>query len=475
MPQDTFTLRLIAKELDETLRGGKINRVNQPSKEELGLIVYTGKRTLKLTVNANASDCGVYFTEDERENPLVAPNFCMLLRKHLTGAEILGVCLDGFERVLVIRVRCFSDFSETERELRAEIMGKYSNVILVENGTVLGALKTAALDEACKRAVFPGVKYTLPAPQDKIVPTDRAALAALFSLPHEDTARFLFSHVAGLAPCTAEQIVASYRGGDFAEYLYGYIFSDEISPCVTEREGEVTDFFARQAEGGIPFPTLSAAQSYFYGKRRGRKQIEAERRRLLAAVNAVRKKTEKRLAQIREKQRECASCEENRVKGELLTANLYALSRGMRSCELYNYYDEKGGTVKIALDETLTPSQNAQSYFKKYRKQKRALEIAGPQEREAAAELDYAESLLAAISAAACAEDLSYLQRASSNRPRSPKSAKKLPPRSPAAAMKRTALRSVREEAICKTTGSCGRAPPRTSGYTPKNITPATS
>ncbi len=410
MPQDTFTLRLIAKELDETLRGGKINRVNQPEKEELALIVYTGKRTVKLTVNANAAECGVYFTGDERENPLVAPNFCMLLRKHLTGAEILGVSLDGFERILVIRIKCFSDFSETERELRAEIMGKYSNIILVENGTVLGALKTTMLDENCKRAILPGVKYVLPAPQDKVNPSDKAALAALLASPHEDMARFLFLHVAGLAPCTAEEIVSSYRGGNFPEHVYDYIFSDEISPCVMERDGEATDFFARHREGARPFPTLSAAQSYFYGKKRSRKHIEGERRRLSAAVNTVRKKAEKRLFQIRDKQRECASLEENRVKGELLTANLYALSRGMKSCELLNYYDERGGTLKISLDETLTPSQNAQNYFKKYHKQKRTLEALEPQEKEAAAELDYAESLAAAISAAGSADDLRSLE-----------------------------------------------------------------
>ena len=410
MPQDTFTLRLIAKELNETLRGGRINRVNQPAKEELALIIYTGKRTLKLTVNANASDCGIYFTDDERENPLVAPNFCMLLRKHLTGAEILGVSLDGFERIVVLRVKCFSDFSETERELRAEIMGKYSNVILTENGTVLGALKTTMLDENCKRAILPGVKYTLPAPQDKVNPSDKAALSALLSTPHDDLSRFLFLNVAGLAPCTAEQIVNSYQGGDLAGHVYGYIFSDAISPCVAERNGEATDFFARFQEGALPFPTLSAAQSYYYGKKRERKQLEGERRKLAAAVNTVRKKAEKRLAQIHDKQWECASCVQNRIKGELLTANLHALSRGMKSCELTNFYDEMGGTMKIPLDETLTPSQNAQNYFKKYRKQKRALEVLEPQEREMSAELDYAESLAAAIAAAADMNDLRALE-----------------------------------------------------------------
>lgn len=411
MPQDTFTLRLISHELDKTLKGGKINKINQPEREELALIIYTGKRTVKLTINANAGDCGVYFTEDDRENPLVAPNFCMLLRKHLSGAEILGVETPGFERIIIIKLKCFSDFSSCERELRCEIMGKYSNIILTENGSVLGALKTTMLDENCRRAILPGVKYTPPAPQDKVNPSDKAALAALLASPHEgDLARYLFQNVAGLAPCTAEQIVASYRGGSFADYLYHYIFSDEISPCVTEKDGIPTDFFARYIEGAKSFETLSAAQSYFYNGKRRKKRFEGGKRKLVSAISTTKKKHEKRLAQILDKQRECASCEENRIKGELLTSNLYALSRGMKSCELFNYYDEEGGKLKIALDEMATPSQNAQNYFKRYRKQKRTLGILAPQEMETRTELDYCESLLAAAEAAVSDEDLCSLE-----------------------------------------------------------------
>ena len=407
MPQDTFTIRLISKELDSTLKGGKINKINQPEHEELAIIIYTGKRTVKLTINANASDCGVYFTEDDRENPLVAPNFCMLLRKHLLGAQILGVETPGFERILVLKFKCFTDFSSCERELRVEIMGKYSNIILTENGTVLGALKTTMLDENCKRAILPGAKYVLPSPQDKVNPSDKEALIALLPTPPEgDMARFLFQNVAGIAPCTAEQMLSSFRGGSFAEHVYNYIFSDEISPCVTEKDGNVTDFFARYVEGARRFETLSEAQSYYYNRKRNRKRFEGGKRKLVSAVTGVRKKYEKRLAQILDKQRECASCEENRIKGELLTANLYALSRGMKSCELVNYYDENGGKLKIALDESVSPSQNAQNYFKRYRKQKRTLEILEPQEKETKTELDYCLSLLAAANAAGSEEDV---------------------------------------------------------------------
>ena len=410
MPQDAFTLRLNAAELNAFLKGGRINKINQPDKEEVSLIIYTGKRTVKLALNVNASFCGVYFSEAERENPLVAPNFCMLLRKHLQGAEILGVETAGFERVLCFRLRCVSDFSSCERVLYAEIMGKYSNLVLTENGVILGALKTTALDANTKRIVFSGVKYALPSPQDKVNPQDREALETLLKEPQGDLAHFLFTYVAGLAPCTAEQIAESYRGGSLAKHVYDFIFSDEIFPCVLERENVPVDFFARKKAGAIPFETLSAAQEYFYGVRGAAKEKEQFRRTLLSAVNGALKKQEKRLGQIVEKQRECANAEENRIKGELVTSNLYALTKGMKGCELDNYYDEKGGTMKIALDPMLTPAENAHRYYAKYRKQKRTVEILAPQEEEVRAETDYALSLLAALSCADSMEDLRSIQ-----------------------------------------------------------------
>ncbi len=406
MPQDAFTLRLNALELDRALAGGRINRINQPAREEISIVIYTGKRTVKLSLNANASDCGVYFTEGEQENPLVAPNFCMLLRKHLQGAQITKVETVGFERILALHLHCVSDFSACERVLYAEIMGKYSNLLLTEGGVILGALKTTSADENCKRLILPGAKYVLPAPQDKVNPSDKEALAALLQGVEGDLARFLFTRVAGLAPCTAEEIAAAYSGGDLASFVHAYIFSDDISPCVTENHGNVTDFFARMHEGAKPFATLSEAQAYYYRKKRARALLEGTRRKLLSAVQTANKKQEKRLAQILEKQRACADAETVRLKGELLTANLYALSRGMTSCELVNYYDEAGKKIRIALDAQLTPSQNAQAYFRRYQKQKRTLDALAPQEETCRRELAYLESLAPIIASAESAEDL---------------------------------------------------------------------
>ncbi len=236
MPQDAFTLRINAAELNETL---------------------------KLILSSNARDCGAYFTEDERENPLVAPNFCMLLRKHLQSAEILEVTMPDFERILCFKFLCTSDFSSCERILYAEIMGKYSNLILTENGIILGALKMTSLDENTKRTVFAGAKYTLPEPQDKVNPSDTAALRNVLTKAQGDLGRFLFTRVAGLASATAELIAATYRGGDLTEHVTRFIFSNECQPCVLERENQPVDFFARSLSLRFrrrkPISTLSGA------------------------------------------------------------------------------------------------------------------------------------------------------------------------------------------------------------------------
>lgn len=409
MPQDAFTLRKSAQELSALLSGGKISRINQPEKEELAFLVYTGRKTVKLTVNVNAQECGVYFTRDEQENPLVAPNFCMLLRKHLQNAEILSVDQIGFERILAFTLLCTSDFSSCERILYVEVMGKYSNVTLTEKGIVMGALKTTSLDEGTRRILYPGAKYTLPEKQDKVSPLDEEELRALFfgkQFDEESLADFLFTRVSGISSQTARLIAESYHGGNLADHVLKFIFESPLSPCVVEKNGVPVDFYAVSVSGGIPFETLSDAESYFYGKKRAARLFEGEKRKLAAALRTSRKKCEKRLSIIADKKRECADMELNRIKGELITANLYALKRGMGWCELYNYYDEEGGTMKIRLDEQLTPSQNAGRYYKKYQKQKRTLQALAPQEESALSELDYLDSLASALSSAENTDDL---------------------------------------------------------------------
>ena len=244
MPQDAFTLRHIARELDEMLAGGKVNKIIQPSRDEVNILLYAGGKTRKLLLNTNASFARACVSSAPRTAPDVAPNFCMLLRKHLTGATLLRAEQIGFERILAFTFDCAGEFSRAERVLYAEIMGKYSNLILTESGVVTGALKISSLQENFKRVLFPGVKYALPEPQDKTNPSDKEALKACLAARTGELADFLFAHVSGLAYPTCRLIAQNAPGDNaaLAGYVYSFIFSDEKAPAVERSGGEAKDF-----------------------------------------------------------------------------------------------------------------------------------------------------------------------------------------------------------------------------------------
>lgn len=422
MPQDAFHIRRLVQELDPLLTGGKINRVSQVNKDELTFIIYTKKTTVKLIVSTNATFARVCLAREEKEPAAVAPNFCMLLRKHLQGAEILSVKQYGFERIVEITLLCTGDFSQSVRVLRCEIMGKYSNVILTENDVVLGALKTTALVDDTHRVLFAGAKYAYPAPQDKISPFDGAGMRRIvntFEEIHpegwetETFARYIFENVSGLALSTAREIVA--RAEKVKMPLWAFIdefcLHEPIAPCVQYVNGEPADFFAFPVQGGKAMQSLHQAEDEYYYHKEYKKIFAEQKKKLESGARTLKKKSAKRLQDILERLSDAEKAEDNRIKGELLTANLYKLGRGQKSVELENWYDEQGGTVKIALDPLLSPAKNAQKYFKAYNKQKRAKEILTPMRETEEREIAYADSVLSAIAVADETADLKEIEK----------------------------------------------------------------
>lgn len=405
MPQDAFTLRFVAAELNDKLKGGKISRIIQPSKDELLFLIYTRFGTLKLTIDLSAKFCRASLGEKrEKEPPAVAPNFCMLLRKHLQNAEILNVSQAGFERVLQFDFKCFSEFEITEMRLYLEIMGKYSNAVLTKDGIIVGALKSTSLETA-KRVTFTGATYRLPDRQDKADPTNPIELKAAFENKCGQATDFIADKIAGIAYVTAADIVENFGENITAEQLYAYVTAAEISPCVTE-----SDFKVRYCKGATPFPTVLEAQAAFYERAIGIKEFADLKRKFLSIIAAAEKKVVKRLAQINEKLEECAKCEDIKLKAELITANIYAVKRGDKKLEAVNYYDENGGTVTVELDPTLTPSQNAQKYYKKYAKLKRTAENLNGQKKTAEDKLDYLNSVRLSLDTAENRDDFSGIE-----------------------------------------------------------------
>ena len=407
MPQDAFTIRYIADGLKSQLVGGKISRIIQPSRDSLTFIIYTGRGNVKLEACLSAQSPRLSITDCETNAPAAAPNFCMLLRKHLQNAQILDVVQPDFERIIYFDFKCTTEFTDTTMRLYFEIMGKYSNAVLCENGVIVGALKTTAISESTKRVLFGGVKYCPPEPQDKISPEDTEALAAALCSFGGDKVRFLSDNVKGICYASALEIVAYYGENPTAEQVKSFIFSDPAAPCVVYADGEPCDFKVRsKAEEQRPYPDVLSAQSAYYSFVTAKRNFTEKRTRLSSALNSAIKKSDKRLAQMRQKLDECRDMETVKLKGELLTANVYAVRRGDSKLEAVNYYDENGGTVTIELDKTLTPSQNMQKYYKRYAKLKRTKLSVEGQLSEAEKQRDYLSCINAHICNAETVEDL---------------------------------------------------------------------
>ena len=420
MPQDAFHIRRLAQELNTALVHGKVNRVSQVDKDELTLIIYTGKRTVKLILSTNASNARVCLSQTEKEPAPVAPNFCMLLRKHIVGAEILEIRQKDFERIIEIELKCTGDFSQSKRVLICELMGKYSNVVLCENGVILGALKSTALDDNLKRILFSGAKYCYPEPQEKISNFDGAGMEVLIDgylsnraetgVDNEDFARFIFENISGLALSTARELVKKLGVENFAEKLRTAFEDFEKNPCVVYNNGVPSDFFAFHVENGRPALSLCDAEDEFYSYRERKKGFDDKKRKLESAIKGLKKKQAKRMQDVFDRLKEAENAEENRIKGELLTANLYRLEKGLKECTLENWYEPDCPNIKIRLDETLSPQKNAQKYFKQYNKQKRAKEILEPMLATEKREVEYIASVETAIRLAENEWDLKEIQ-----------------------------------------------------------------
>ena len=418
MAQDAFSLYHVAKELNTILSGAKINRVSQPDNHDVYLVTHSFKGNRTLVLSSNAENSRVAFTSEEKQNPKQALGFCMLLRKHLLGAIIESVELVGFERIIKITFTGRNDFKErVKKELYCEIMGKYSNLILTENGIILGCQKNAPLDVATTRVTLSGAKYELPKPQDKLELTDKStAISRLSLFDGVDLAKFIFENVKGFSYPTAVEGAKRCQGftstEDLYNRLYDFTYNCQIKANIAG-DGKlldvyVTDYLSIDGEKTY-FDTIADAYDYFYTNRDRDRAFASKKKQLLDKVTVLIKKLGKKLQGESEKLLACKDADQLRIKGELITANIYRLKEGMDSCVLENYYDDYK-PITIALDKRLSPSKNAQRYFKKYAKEKRTVEILLPQKEQTEKELSYLSTVLLFINQAKVIDEFKDLE-----------------------------------------------------------------
>ena len=420
MPQDAYTLRYLSLELNELFKGGKVNRIIQPSNDELVLTVYTGKRTEKLMLNVNPGGPRIGVINEEKDSPLTAPNFCMLMRKHLLSATLTNIELIGFDRIVKIDFLTSAEFSDsTVKSLYVELMGRYSNVILTEDGKILGGNRGINMFDNGVRPLIVGRPYVFPPVGDKKLPTDKLLVGIFDSVTDSKIADAICANVQGVATSTAKEIALGYvalsgakNGQRLYEYLNEYLYGTQPKPCVITDGETVKDVcvYPYQTIGGVvkTFDHLYQAEDYYYTERERIKRFKSKKERLTSVTSTAIKKAKKKLTAITAKERDAETAEENRIKGELILSNIYRIKQGDKECTLDNYYD--GSKVKITLDERLTPAKNAENYYKKYNKQKRTLTALKPQREQAESELRYLTAVLDEIELAENFEELVLVQ-----------------------------------------------------------------
>ncbi len=419
MPQDAFTLRYLCSELNELFSGGKVNRIVEPSGDDVVLTIYTGKRTEKLLLSVNPSSPRIGVIIVEPDSPLTAPNFCMLLRKHLLSSTILSIKLVGFDRIVQMDFLTSNEFTDsTVKTLYVELMGRYSNIILTENGRILGGNRGINMFDNGVRPLIVGQAYVFPPVGDKKLPSDNSLIEIFDNADMENLAEIICKNVQGIALSTANEIVIKLqRDLDLSKENFGqkafnnlndYLFNVAVNPCVVTKNGAINDvqvYPYDSVDGDRKFfGKLYLAEEFYFSKLQGEKLYRAQKERLASVINTHIKKVKKKMTAITAKMRDASDAETNKIKGELLLANVYKFKGGEKVCELDNYYD--GSVMKIMLDEHLSVTKNAEKYYKKYNKQKRTLIALNPQLEQAESELNYLSGVSDEISLCETVDEL---------------------------------------------------------------------
>lgn len=437
MAFDVIFATAVAKELDGALAGARVEKVYQPSKEEILLFCRVGRETKKLIVSSSPASARVCFTETAGENPAAPPMFCMLLRKHLAGAQIEGVETVGFERAIKITFACRDELGfECRRYLIAEIMGKYSNIIFTgdDDGKmkILGVTKPVDMTTSSRRQLLTGMIYQSPPPQDKASPldeTEEGFLSRFENYPQgKDAERFFIDAYLGFSPVVAREIVhrAGCDGMTAGEADAKRLASDFLALMEKVKNGEFVPY-AVYGTGGEPeefsyteitylpgagkrFESFSDLLSAFYGKKAEAEALKNRVGATEALIVTAKKRLTKKLDILSAELEECKDAEKYRRWGELITGSLYMLTGKAGEATVTDYYSDPPRAVTIPLDEKLTASQNAARYYKKYNKLKTARTVAAEQAEKARAELEYLKTVEASLALCECAADVSEIR-----------------------------------------------------------------
>lgn len=459
MPLDGLTLGLIARELNNTLAGGRIDRIIQPERDELIFTVRNQGANHMLLLSASAGCARAHLTTVKKNSPLEPFNLCMLMRKHLIGGRIFEIRQAEADRILEVEIEHLDELGDrATKTIVCEFMGKHSNLIFTgADGRIIDSARRVSEAISSVREVLPGLRYERPPAHGKI-PFDQVTEDRLYAAMNGmggAVNKLISATISGMSAQTARELAYRACGNEDAhieECDLGAVCASiareiqnmlgETAPAVLyNMEDKPMDavafpYASRAFLRSESFPTISAAMDEFYRSRDRAERISQKSAAIHRTLKNNIERCEKKLALQREALLGSERMEEYRISGELLMANLYLADKGMKSVSLPNYYDPEMKQIDIQLDVKLSPAQNAQRYFKLYQKARNARTLAAEQIEKTSEELAYLEGQMDNLSKCSGESELAELReelekfgylRRSTNR----RQMKQLPPSQP--------------------------------------------
>lgn len=437
MPLDAICLRAVLHELRPQLIGARIDKVQQPARDQIVLLL---RGNLRLLLNAGANQPRIQLTNILRDNPAQPPMFCMLLRKHLVGARVLAIEQPDLERMVILTLQCTDEFGEiSQKQLVLECMGRRSNLVLLDaQGRIVECLRRVDADLSAARQLLPGLFYRLPTPLDKLSlltqEEDSIALARRGGEEEVAVDKWVLDHYTGISPLIAREL--AFRAGGATDVRFGAlngaqretlaqefadtasaIKEDRYTPVILYRDGKPVDFTYRliaqygaetQVETREDFSSLL---DEFYDARE-RQELSARRgRELTHAASVARDRMARKAENLKRDYAATQKRDEFRLRGDLITANLYRMKGGERVLQAENYYEDGCPLIVIPLDPLLTPQQNAAKNYKQYNKLKTAEFHLREQIEKAENERAYLESVLQELAQAETEQEFNEIRR----------------------------------------------------------------
>ena len=437
MAFDACMMRGVLFEFSREFSMAKIDKVLQPQSDEIALMVRSGKSSGRLVFNLGPTSPRLQLSGIQKENPEKPPMFCMLLRKLLSGAKIVSAEQLGFDRIAVFHLACYDEMGfPTERKIVSEIMGKYSNfIVLDKDDKIIAALKPVDFAASTVRQVLPGLKYQIPAQQPKINPLviDRELFfAKLSEFPEGRTAeKFITSTYSGIATQIAHELAYRASGNidtplcEIDKNRFGEVFFDwqstlinhEYSPtAAVSLEGGPVDYsymnisYLSTGAAYRKYDTLGTLMDEFFAERDRIEHVSRRARDITTLINNAEARIEKKLNIQTESLIESERGEEYKRLGDLITANIYRIKRGQSSFAATDYFKEGAPEIEVPLDTRLSPSQNAQKMYKLYNKCKTARVVLAEQISLCKKELSYLESVRAFLERAEREDDIAEIR-----------------------------------------------------------------